>query len=58
MCSACPFNPARAGVPIPVDVMQIVQVRIASGETWVCHRTCDGPRITDRSLLCAGAPPT
>lgn len=56
MCEGCPFSPCRTGPPVPRDVMEQVKTRIRSGEAWVCHRTCEGPRVTPASQLCAGAP--
>lgn len=56
MCSGCPFNPHRTGPALPVDVMETVVARIAAGEQWVCHQTCQGVHVTSRSSLCAGAP--
>lgn len=56
MCSGCPFNPDRTGPAIPADVLADVDARIAGGEAWICHETCDGAIATPRSSLCAGAP--
>lgn len=56
MCNGCPFNARRIGLPIPSDVRQVVGERIRAGEAWVCHQTCDGPRVVMTSMLCAGAP--
>jgi hypothetical protein len=55
MCTGCPFNADRIGPAIPADVMDAVQTRIEPGEQWVCHQTCDGAQVTDRSSRCAGA---
>jgi hypothetical protein len=56
MCSGCPFNSRRTGPPIPAEVWAAVMARIRGGEAWICHQTCDGPRVTPKSQLCAGAP--
>lgn len=53
-CPGCPFGGRRE--PVPDDVMAEVRRRIEAGEAWVCHETCDGPQVTDRSSLCALAP--
>ncbi len=56
VCPGCPFSSRRTGPPVPAEVMATVMQRIRSGEEWICHQTCDGPRVTPDSQLCAGAP--
>jgi hypothetical protein len=58
MCDGCPFNPERIGPPLDHDVRKAIAERIRNGEQWICHQTCDGPRIVLTSQLCAGAPTT
>lgn len=56
MCDGCPFNAARVGPSLDVDVRRTLAQRIRAGEKWVCHQTCDGARVVATSQLCAGAP--
>lgn len=53
-CSGCPFRPDAI---VPPEVAHEVARRIAGGERWVCHQSCDGALLSARSVLCAGAPP-
>ena len=57
LCSGCPWNPDRDLPPLPQDVSDTVATRIAAGEEWVCHQTCQGAEELAGSLACAGAPP-
>lgn len=56
MCDGCPFNRRRTGPPLDADVRRTIARRLRDGEAWVCHQTCEGARVTEDSLLCAGAP--
>jgi hypothetical protein len=56
LCSGCPWNPDRDLPPLPADVIDTVAARIAGGEEWVCHQTCQGAAELPGSLACAGAP--
>lgn len=57
MCLGCPWRPNRSGAPIDDATWETIEERIGGGEAWVCHMTCDGARLLESSLLCAGAPP-
>jgi hypothetical protein len=56
MCDGCPFNNKRVGPPLDADVRRTIAERLKAGEEWVCHQTCDGARVVEASMLCAGAP--
>lgn len=58
MCKGCPWNPDREGPMLDADTWDTVMSRIRSGERWICHETTDGPRLTERTQFCAGAPST
>jgi hypothetical protein len=57
MCSGCPFAPDRdwRSVPYSAADWRYALTRIAAGERWICHASCDGNWVTERSLYCRGA---
>jgi hypothetical protein len=57
MCSGCPFAPDRdwRAVPYSAEDWRHALTRIVGGERWICHASCDGDWVTERSLYCRGA---
>lgn len=52
MCAECPFNGRRRA--LPASIIDIINRRLQGGEQWVCHQTCDGPKVVDDSKICKG----